>query len=147
MDPLSLVASIITVVGVGGKATKAIRKLALVKDAPEIVLALNNEITDLNLTMLAIQDILQKHQSDTPTSGDQNWQVKMYQNVSSSLSQTKDKVTRLELLHDRLERIMSEPKTSKKIAWLCEQTELKSVQEDLRSARQKLISVLGMLNA
>ena len=57
MDPLSLTASILTVLGVSGQAAKALKKLASLKGAPTVVLRLNNELSDLHLLTVAIQDI------------------------------------------------------------------------------------------
>ena len=147
MDPLSLVASILISVGVGGAATDVIRKLALVEDAPAIVLSLNNEVSDLTLTLLAMQDILQKSQSDVSISGDKIWLAKAHERVSSSLHQAQDKVAKLVLLHDRLKRYTLEPTAFQRISWLCEQKKLKRMQEDLRSVRQRLVAALGMLSA
>ena len=62
MDPLFLTASIIAIAGAGGGAAKAVRKLASLKDAPHLLLALNNEISDLNVVVLAVQDIFQRQQ-------------------------------------------------------------------------------------
>ena len=147
MDPLSLVASILTIVGVGGAATDVIRKLALVEDAPAIVLSLNNEVSDLTLTLLAMQDILQKSQSDVSISGDTIWLAKAHERVSSSLHQAQDKVAKLVLLHDRLKRYTLEPTAFQRISWLREQKKFKRMQEDLRSVRQRLVAALGMLSA
>ena len=47
MDPLSLTASIVAIIGVGGQAAKAIKKLASVRGAPASILALHNELSDL----------------------------------------------------------------------------------------------------
>ena len=54
---LSLVASIIAVVGAGGQLAKIVRKLASIKDASDVVLVLYNNITDLYLVLVAIEDV------------------------------------------------------------------------------------------
>ena len=59
-DPLSLVASIIVVVGMGGQIAKAVKKLASLKGALDSILTLDNEISDLHLVVLAI---FQRHRT------------------------------------------------------------------------------------
>ncbi|MCJ1312345.1 hypothetical protein MMC25_006019 [Agyrium rufum] len=63
MDPLSLVAGIIAVVGAGGQAANAIRKIASLRGASDVVLALNNEISDLHVILVAIQDVYERQES------------------------------------------------------------------------------------
>lgn len=45
MDPLSLTANIIAVASAASSASREIRKLAKLKDAPEQILQLQNEVT------------------------------------------------------------------------------------------------------
>ena len=144
MDPLSLTASILTVLGVGGQALKAIKKLVTLKEAPEIVLRLHNELSDLHLLTVAVQDVFQKVQASSIP-------LDTRRSVTSSLKLVNGKLLELEQLHDKL--VSSSQSTGsgtvniKKSAWLAEQTHLKILQKDLRSARLKLTSVLGTLTS
>ena len=47
MDPLSLTASIIAVVGAGSTIGKGLKKAVEARHMPDVVLDLNNEISDL----------------------------------------------------------------------------------------------------
>ena len=147
MDPLSFTASIIAVVGVSGQAAGALRKLATVRGASDIILALNNEITDLHLVVTAIRDALQRQQVITlsPSVTGSGYHA----SITSSLQQAWDKLQELEALYSRLKPITSStsapPKLSK-VAWLREQSKVRQMLDDLRTVRLKLSGALGMLN-
>lgn len=47
MDPLSLTASIIAVVGTGSAVSRGLKKVLLARDLPDVILQLNNEVVDL----------------------------------------------------------------------------------------------------
>ena len=144
MDPLSVTASILTVLGAGGQAAKALKKLSLLKSAPTIVLQLHNELSDLHLLTVAIQDIFQAVQTtEIP--------LNTRRSITSSLKLVNEKLLELEELHDKLipTSYPSGSKTIKvnKSVWLANQVHLKHLQKDLRSARLKLTSILGTLNS
>ncbi|KAL9116731.1 MAG: hypothetical protein Q9187_006741 [Circinaria calcarea] len=151
MDPLSITASIITIIGVGGQAAKAVRKLASLKGAPDLVLALNNEISDLHLVVLAIQDVFQRQQtSGLLFPGSWPGEANVNASVTKSLRDANEKVVELEALHNRLITSASGPSgsaTLNRTAWLREQKRVKKMQEDLRSVRLKLTAALSILNS
>ena len=143
MDPLSVTASIIAFVGVSGQASRAIRKLAAVRGAPDLVLALNNEITDLHLVITTLQDALQRQQLIAmPSSG-------YYTSITHSLQQALDKVQELESLYSRLKPIT--PNASgilrlSSVKWLREQSKIRQMRDDLRTVELQLVGALGMLS-
>lgn len=51
MDPLSITASVLTLVTAANKVAKGLDNLASIKGAPAAVLALNNELSDLRLVL------------------------------------------------------------------------------------------------
>ena len=159
-EALSLVASIIAVVGAGGQLAKIVRRLASIKDAPDIVLALHNEITDLHLVVVAIEDVFQKQRtSGIPFPGNRAGEIHIDANVTSSLRYAQDKTVDLEALYQRLAPSASGSPGSSQIdkkAWLRIQKivkttwlreRMKEIQRDLRSARIRLTTALGMLNS
>ena len=144
MDPLSVTASILTILGVSGQAVKAVKRVVSLKEAPEIVLRLHNELSDLHLLTVAIQDVFQKVQaSGIP--------LDTRKSVTNSLKLVNEKLLELEQLHDRLMSASSQSSSStvnfNKSVWVAEQTRLKQLQKDLRNARLKLTSVLGTLTS
>ena len=138
MDPLSLIASIITIIGVGGKATKTIIKLASIKDAPDSILALNNEISDIRLIIVAIQDVFEKQRATgIPFFGYRASEVNIDASVVSALEHANEKVLKLEALHDRLAPFTSGlggSTTMDKVTWL---REAKEVEADARRSSKR----------
>ena len=146
MDPLSLTASIIAIIGVGGEAAKAVRKLASLKGAPSLVLALNNEISDLYLVVLTIRDVYQRQRASTALSPNN---ASTDDTITSTLLQANDKVLELRELHQRLTSWTTGSgslSTLNKASWLREQKNVKKMQEDLCTVRLKLTTTLGILN-
>ena len=144
MDPLSATASILAVLGVGGQAAKAVQKLSSIKDAPTIMLRLNNELSDLHILTAATRDVFQTVQaSGIPPS--------INANIISTLNLVRDKLVELEALYNRVKSASptsnSNTMSIKKSAWLAERKHLKTLQEDLRCARLKLSTVLSFLNS
>ena len=154
MDPLSLTASIIAIIGVGGQAAKAIKRLASAKGAPDSLLALNNEVSDLRLIVTAIEDIIRTQRSlgGRLHPGSQAYETSVNASIVPSLDQANQKVHELDAMYQRLTQSTFRSSTSvipdvNRSTWLVEQRKLKLLQEDLRSSRVKLAAVLGLLNS
>jgi hypothetical protein len=62
MDPLSITASILTILGAGGQVAKGIAKIRALKYAPDILLALNNEIADIQYLVQDVNDVARQHE-------------------------------------------------------------------------------------
>ena len=145
MDPLSLTASIITIVGVGGNFAKMTRRLAIKKHAPGFFLVLQDEITNLRLVVLTIQDIYQASSRNR-----ESQDADINATVTSTLAQAQRTVTEMQSLYDRI----SAPSSAhsgftelKKALWLLDSKSARRVREDLRNVRLKLTAILGILNS
>ena len=90
MDPLSLTASIIAILGAGGTISKGLSKIRHLKRAPYIVLQLNNEVTDLHLLICAVDDLYR--QTDQSVLDTQEYVIR------SALERAKHAVLELEEL-------------------------------------------------
>lgn len=62
MDPLSITVSILTILGTGGQVAKGVGKIRALKDAPNILLAMNNEIADVHCLVQEIDDDTRQHE-------------------------------------------------------------------------------------
>ncbi len=60
-DPLSIAASILTLLSAGGAIGRFLMKTVALKHAPEIFLALNNDIVDLHNVVHIVDELLQEH--------------------------------------------------------------------------------------
>ena len=150
MDPLSLTASIITVVGVGAQTAKLLRKLSAAKNARPLAMALHNEVADLQLNVLNIQELLQwsaecsshKARGPAPIPG-------ITAGVIACLTKTNQLALELEeLLRPLLTTTSTSGTTSTKIwaYWIRKERRLNRLKQDLRNARIELNTVLGTLD-
>ena len=64
-DPLSAAASILTLLSAGGAVGKFLKKVVALKQAPDILLALNNDIVDLQDVVQVVDELLQEHSGMT----------------------------------------------------------------------------------
>ena len=62
-DPLSLAASILTLLGAGGAIGRTLKKVVALRHAPAILLALNNEVADLDNVVRTIDTVLHRHKN------------------------------------------------------------------------------------
>ena len=59
MDPLSITTAILALLGACTTASKALAKIKNLKDAPELIQAINNEMSDLRLILLDAMDFFE----------------------------------------------------------------------------------------
>lgn len=64
MDPLSVTAGIIAILGAGGVVGKQVKSLIALESAPAELLILNNEISDLQDVLNDVQDLLRRQSDD-----------------------------------------------------------------------------------
>lgn len=62
MDPLSVTISILTILGAGGQVAKGLGKIRALKDAPDTLLAMNNEIANIQCLVQEIDDAGRQHE-------------------------------------------------------------------------------------
>ena len=137
MDPLSVIASVIAIMGATGGISKTVQKIASMRGAPDAISALNNEISDLRLVLQAIETLLLRG-SALPSPFDIS--------LCTSLDRTKAKILELETVVEY--QIMTtigannEPRVNR-IAWARRRGQIQRIQDELRLARLTLTTVLG----
>lgn len=139
MDPLSITASIITLLGTAEVASKSLKRITSLKGAPALVFALNNEVSELRLTLKEIEVILSYKANSTP--------IKKYLDSGAHpiIASARSKLLALEeLIHMRLTRPDG---TLDKVAWLRVEAKVSRLQKDLRHISQKLATVLGIMTS
>ena len=139
MDPLSLTASIIAIVGGGNTVGKGLKKILSASHLPDILLQLNNEVTDLQYTVQDINDLLQL-QTQKPLSS--------YASLTSALKFSKQTLLVLEsLIAYELTTVDSRNRQTRIdwISWLRVEPKIKRLKEDIRADRVRLSSALTLL--
>lgn len=61
MDPLSVTAGIIAIFQAGGTLSNGLKKIISLKNAPDILLALSNEVADIQGVLQDVENLLQEH--------------------------------------------------------------------------------------
>ncbi|KAI1193233.1 ankyrin [Nemania serpens] len=140
MDPLSLTASIITVVGVADTAARGLKKLIALRGASDAILALSNEISDLRLTLRELDYILKASRADDATLNDY-----LQGSVFPNIDTTQKKLVAFEqLVEGRLKKSDGSPD---KLGWLKYEEKIQKLQKDLRHLRLNFGTILGIISS
>ena len=147
MDPLSITAGAIALLGACTQASGTFMKIRRLKEAPAIIQSLNNEISDLHLIILDINDMIEKAKIKRLTFS--HVDKRIFELCSSTLNQAREKVQEVEgLVHYSLLKAGREEYLKiNKVIFLQEYKNLSLLQADLRDIRQKITALfirLGM---
>ena len=145
MDPLSLTASILAVIGASSAIGRGLKKTISARRVPNILLQLNNEVTDLQYVVQDIEDLLRQK---AQTSREDRGLLPSYASLSWALGHTKQTLLALEsLIAYELSTVDSRDGRSKInwITWLRAESKVKSLKDDIRTDRVRLSSALSLL--
>lgn len=150
MDPLSLIASIITIVGVGAQTAKLLRKLSTAKNSRPLAKALHNEVSDLQLNVLNIHALFQRSKE---CSSQEARAPALIPGITASVTACLAKINGLafeleELLRPLLTTTSASDTTSTKIwaYWMRNERCLNRLKEGLHNARIELNTAIGILD-
>ena len=141
MDPLSLTASLIAVLGAGGTIAKGLGRIRCLKKAPDVLLQLNNEVADLHLLIRAVHEL---HHGRTELLSASTIQEEV---VCNSIERAKHAVLELEKLVEYV--LTKEAKGGTEIdglAWTRALNRIKEVRNKVRTAREDLNAVWTTLS-
>ena len=143
MDPLSIVASCIAVAGAGGTVVRGLRKLKDLRNIPEILLAVLNEIADLTLVIQEIKSSFQSNQTASTVP----------QTSISIVNQLFDRAQAILLELDQIinYRLILPPRDNGNVAfnrsaWISEERQVNRLQARLRTARLDIAATFAALN-
>lgn len=144
MDPLSVTASIITVLGAAQSIARAISKLNILIDTPDELFALLNEVSDIQMVFSSAKDLIETGKDGiTP----------IHIESLTALSRRADsKLLEIESLircrFDPLHRLdgAAEVKVPR-WRWLKERGRVLRLQQDLRSLRSTFAAILTTVAA
>ena len=140
MDPLSLTASILTIVGVAGAVGNGFSKLIGLRHAPGILLALNNEVADLYCVVQAVDHLLREHSETIHTAA--------ITNLCRSLERAQSTLFELEdLIRDGLTIVRNNGGERKldRVGWLRSASKVRELKNQLRTDRIDLSGALSLL--
>ena len=141
MDPVSLTASILAILGAGGTIAKGLGRIRKLQHAPDVLMQLNNEVTDLHLLIESVNELA--HQlTHQPTTTDKQQDL-----VCITLNRAKSTVLELEkLIAYILTKEASAGTKVDRTAWLRNHTRIKRAKVDIRRAREDLNTVWATLS-
>ncbi|KAK6504655.1 hypothetical protein TWF481_006594 [Arthrobotrys musiformis] len=145
MDPLSVTASVIAIVTAAGQVSNGLAKLAALRGAPEIIMALHNEVSDLRLVVHSCQSILDRH----VTLG--GWQNNV-RGLPHELIGVKGLLDRATAVLDGILQVISTKLVDSKgafskIGYLREQSRLVKAKDGLRDVRMEIANGIGLMNS
>lgn len=137
-DPFGITASVIT----GLKLAKTLHSLIIkLRDAPAELLALSNEVCNLKFVLDSIQEVMQDHREERPSSFDK---------LGPILFQLRVKFDQLDTMLARWIKLdrWGEPqlKTYERATWLKERTKVWELQMQFRELRLNLSVLLEANN-
>ena len=144
MDPLSISVAILTILGSGGSVASALKRITS-RHAPDALLALNNEVSDLHLIVLEISQLLQEHQESTLA---HLRAERLLTSLGPMLGRAKEKLLELEsLIEYKLTTPLGPGGGAKlnRLAWVHEQQKVLDIREEIRSTRVNLAAMVGIL--
>ena len=136
MDPLSVTVSVLALVGAVSAAVKHAQTLL---DAPKEIIALSNDIVDVDIV---IQEIVISLSGKAGT----RWTESSRINVSKLLKRAEQKLRRLSFIFH--EKLVTSPadvgkKKYAKLAWLKHKSEVEDLRHGLSDVKLSLIAVMG----
>ena len=137
MDPVSVTASVIAILGTGGVIAKGLGKIRRLKNAPTILLQLNNEVADLHLLVQAVDELCRHSTLSPPLQRDL---------VYNNLERTRNALLELEqLIEYTLSKETNSGSQINRMGWIGSLHRIKEVKDTLRAARDDLITVWAVL--
>ncbi|RYP71212.1 hypothetical protein DL769_004732 [Monosporascus sp. CRB-8-3] len=140
MDPLSITASVIAVVGAAQKCAQGIAMLREFQEAPEQLAALNNEVSDLELVLSHASSIGQQPSDDQHSS---------LLALSTQVERAGKQLHALRtLIEQHLVRHGKKGNTKvTRIGWIRERNRIAQMQRELRSTRLNISTALGVISS
>jgi Fungal N-terminal domain of STAND proteins len=139
MDPLSIIASALTILEVGTKVSKGLSEIINTwNGAPPAILALYNEISDLNVVLDHVSDAQR-----TVKANGAKFDTQFLEALDEHLYQARQLLSQLETLVRELKDLSS---VKKKYKWLFKNSEATNLQHRIREVRSRINDLLVAYN-
>ena len=139
MDPFSLTVGILTLLGAGGTIGKALKKI-ITLNPPDVLLALNNEVNDLQIVVQNVSDLLHQHSKVT--------QAAQTSSISFALEKSKRTLATLEstIAYELTTTTGKENELRlDRYAWFRQERKVLRIKNDIRDDRFRLLEALIVL--
>ena len=140
MDPFSLTVGILTLLSAGGTIGKALKKITTL-NPPDVLLALNNEVVDLQIVVKDVSNVLQRHSEVT--------QAAPVSSICFALAKSKRTLSKLESLM-AYELTTTTGKDNElrldRSAWLRLEPKVLRLKNDIRDDRVRLSTASNILS-
>ena len=143
-DPLSITASIIAVVGAAEGVTRTLSKIKSLRKAPDELLALINEVSDLKIILRDVQSYIARNTQRPQISQEE------LDNISTLVNRAKDKLLELDKpIQYKLvkpESISDQIKVSRR-EWIKAKNTIEKFQQGLRDIRLNIVTHMVVINS
>ena len=141
MDPLSVTASVLTILGVAGQVTKGIAKVRALHHAPAELSSLINEVSDLRAVLSQVASFsnqLEEERLRGPVVA-----------LKSHLSRAMDQLHALDnLINAKLLKVRADGTTKmSRTAWVRLKSDVEVIQRELRNIRVNIGTALGVVTS
>ena len=151
MDPLSITASIVALLGACSAASRTLGKVCSLSQAPELIQQINNDLCELELALPDLSDYLERSQMQSSVPGSLGTQQAIQQRCSLVLDRTRDKVQEVRSL---IEQIIKNERGGtyniRRVSFMKKHGQLNRLHDNLWKARHQVTSLfahLGMREA
>ena len=141
MDPVSITASALTIVGVAGSVSKGLKKLASLRHAQRDLLVLQMDVSDFQSYVESVSEVISEVEKMTNRPS--------YQRTRTALERAKE--TLLELDELMVYHLIKIPDSNGEVdvditAWFTKQSVIRRLRVDILDRKLGLLSALGLLN-
>lgn len=146
MDPLSISAAIVTLMGAANHVAIGLNKLSSLKGASAAILQLNDEVSDLHLILQETEPLLLRHkQAASP-----GLATKVTASVDEpllllSMERARNNLTDVESLIQN--RLMNRMGAIDKLGWLMDQDKVRQAKENIRRTKLDITAALGVVSS
>ena len=143
-DPLSITASIIAVVGAAEGVTRTLAKIKSLRNAPNELLVLINEVSDLKIILDDMQNYIAQNTQRPQIS------QKELRNISTLINRAKEKLLELDqLIQYRLvkpESTLNQVKVSRR-EWLRAKNTIEKFRQSFRDIKLNIMAQMMVINS
>ena len=141
-DPLSIAASVITVVGTANGVGELLSRIKSLQHAPDELLALVNEVSDLRVVFGDIASTFLRDEKRSPTLKEQ------LQHISDLVDRAKDRLLELEkLIHYHLVKPEATNLKVSRHAWAMARGTIERFRNNLRDVKLNLIAQMVIISS